>query len=450
MPTLVKMPKWGLTMTTGTVTEWIAAEGQEIASGAPLLTVETEKAVNDVEAPAGGILRKIVAEAGSEVPVSGPVAVIAATDEALTDEEIATLISEAAIAAETASAASSDSKPARPSQPATRDESGRVNASPAARKRAKELGIELAAVAATGPGGRITSEDVEAAASESDTANGAVHEDFVTLTGGQRLFSLQAGPASGGPPLVFLHGLGGSHATWLNLLSAIADRYRVIALDLPGHGQSDKPDPAESDYSVAGMATLVAEAIASTTKDPVMLVGHSLGGAVAIKIALERPELVSGLVLIDSAGLGNEISGDLLDRVEAEPSEDEARKLLELFYQDGSLVRDRGVTEMYEARTAPGANAALRAAAEASFTRKGQRIGLRPQLRKIAVPTLVIWGEHDQVIPASHANGILRTIPGVWIEIIEGVGHVPQIEAVEAVEQLLVQFTRSFPAPSAV
>src|SRR3954453_23517049 len=78
MATVVKMPKWGLTMTTGTVTDWLRDEGSEISEGDPLLTVETEKAVNDIEAPANGILLKIVAGQGSEVPVSGPNAIITA------------------------------------------------------------------------------------------------------------------------------------------------------------------------------------------------------------------------------------------------------------------------------------------------------------------------------------------------------------------------------------
>ena len=84
MPTIVTMPKWGLTMTTGTITSWIASEGDEVAEGAPLLTVETEKAVNDVEAPAEGVLVKIVAGTGDEIPVMGALAVIAAKGEIVT------------------------------------------------------------------------------------------------------------------------------------------------------------------------------------------------------------------------------------------------------------------------------------------------------------------------------------------------------------------------------
>ena len=91
MPTIVTMPKWGLTMTTGTITGWSRQEGDPVTEGIPLLTVETEKAVDDVEAPASGILRKIVAEIGREVPVSGPVAVITAPGEDLSDDDLTAL-----------------------------------------------------------------------------------------------------------------------------------------------------------------------------------------------------------------------------------------------------------------------------------------------------------------------------------------------------------------------
>src|SRR5688500_6425367 len=95
MPTMVTMPKWGTTMTAGTVTNWLASEGDTVSAGAPIVTVETEKAVDDVEAPADGVLRKIVAGTGSEVSVMGVVAVIAAPDEVITDAEIAALIAAA-------------------------------------------------------------------------------------------------------------------------------------------------------------------------------------------------------------------------------------------------------------------------------------------------------------------------------------------------------------------
>src|SRR5207237_10698061 len=94
MPVLVKMPKWGLTMKVGTVTEWLRAEGAAVAAGDPLLVVESDKAANEVEAPAAGTLRKIVAATGATVPVSDPVAVIAVPDETLSDEDVAAFLAE--------------------------------------------------------------------------------------------------------------------------------------------------------------------------------------------------------------------------------------------------------------------------------------------------------------------------------------------------------------------
>src|ERR671921_1574762 len=95
MPTIVTMPKWGLTMTSGTITGWSREEGDPVTEGAPLLTVETEKAVDDVEAPASGVLRKIVAAVGSEVPVMGAVAVITVPGEELSDEDVQALVATA-------------------------------------------------------------------------------------------------------------------------------------------------------------------------------------------------------------------------------------------------------------------------------------------------------------------------------------------------------------------
>src|SRR5215211_4388796 len=106
MPTIVTMPKWGLTMTSGTITNWSREEGDSVTEGVPLLTVETEKAVDDVEAPASGMLRKIVASVGSEVPVMGAVAVITAPGEDLSDDDVQALVAKTGGATAAASAAS--------------------------------------------------------------------------------------------------------------------------------------------------------------------------------------------------------------------------------------------------------------------------------------------------------------------------------------------------------
>jgi pyruvate dehydrogenase E2 component (dihydrolipoamide acetyltransferase) len=444
MPTIVTMPKWGLTMTAGTVTGWSRQEGDPVAEGAPLLTVETEKAVDDVEAPASGVLRKIVAETGSEVPVSGPVAVITAPGEELTDDDLAALLATPAVSGQ-ASAGALAPRPARVARQAARDASGRVNASPAARKRAGELGIDLSSVEATGPGGRITSEDVDRAAAEVASSAAAPRAEFVALADGSSLYALVAGPPDAPETIVFLHGLGGSQSTWANVLGDLAGTYRIAALDLPGHGASDKPSPNNADYSIASLASAVGEAIETLELAPAVIVGHSLGGAVALQLALERPKLVRALALVNSAGLGNEISDELLERINAEPSRDGARQLLELYFADRRFILERGIDDMYAARTAPGADAAVKATAAAAFSREGQKEVFVDRLGALEMPVLFAWGELDRVIPADHGVAAAEALPASWLEIVEGVGHVPQVEAAPAFVALLTRWLTSFP-----
>jgi len=445
MPTIVTMPKWGLTMTSGTITGWSREEGDPVTEGVPLLTVETEKAVDDVQAPTSGVLRKIVAAVGSEVPVMGAVAVITAPGEDLSDEDVQALVATTSGGAPTADRAAP--RAAREGRQAARDASGRVNASPAARKRAGELGIDLATVDATGPGGRITSEDVERAAATVAASAAAPRTEAVELADGTKMAALIAGSAEATETIVFLHGLGGSQSTWASVLGNFAETYRVAAVDLPGHGASDKPSPSSTDYSISGMAAKLGEFLEKSTLAPAVLTGHSLGGATALQLALDRPKLVRALVLVDSAALGLEINGELLDRVESAPSRDEARRLLELFFQDRRFVLERGIDEMYAARNAPGADDAVKAIAASAFTRRGQNLVLADRLGELEVPVLVVWGELDRVIPSTHAVATPTAIPTAWLEIMEGVGHVPQIEAAPAFAAIVNRWLLSIPRP---
>jgi pyruvate dehydrogenase E2 component (dihydrolipoamide acetyltransferase) len=145
------MPKLGLTMTEGTVSSWLKKEGDEVKESEPLFEVETDKLTNTIEAPASGILRKIIAEAGATVPVLDKIAVIAAAD-----EDISGLLSGGAAPAP----AAADATPAAAAAPAAAPSGERVVASPRAKKLAKEKGIDIALVKGTGPNGRITEDDV--------------------------------------------------------------------------------------------------------------------------------------------------------------------------------------------------------------------------------------------------------------------------------------------------
>lgn len=446
MPTIVTMPKWGLTMKSGTITGWSHQEGDAVSEGSPLLTVETEKAVDDVEAPASGVLRKIVADAGAEVPVMGAVAVIVAPGEDLSDDDLAALLASTGPAAG-AGGAAAGARPARERRQAVADAGGRVSASPAARKLAAELGVDLATVEASGPNGRVTSEDVERAAVLAAAAAAAPRTETITLENGAEISAMVAGASDAPATLVFIHGLGGAQSTWAAILGNFADNYRVVALDLPGHGASSKPAPDDGgDYSVPALAAAVGEVIEKLDLAPAVVIGHSLGGATALDLALARPKLVRGLVLVDSAGLGPDVSGELLDRVEAEPSREEAKKLLDLFFADKRYVLERGIDDMYASRTAPGADAAVKAAAGAAFNRDGQSIRYDERLSELTQPILIIWGEQDAVLPAAHGVAAAIAVPRAWFELLDGVGHVPQIEASEAFTDIVQRWLARLPA----
>lgn len=438
MPVLVTMPKWGLTMQSGAVTGWIASEGETVSAGSPLLTVETEKAVNDVEAPADGVLYKIVTQTGDEAAVGAVVGIIAAPGETPSLEELAALMATATpVASALAATAGPGDVAVRTSRPATRDSTGRVNASPAARKRAAELGIDLALVTATGPGGRVTSDDIERAASDLELAAAAPTEVDVTTPNGTKIHALLAGPVNAKTYIVLLHGLGGSFSTWTSLLPELVSDARVAALDLPGHGDSDKADPSSFNYSVANLAAEIGEAIVALDLAPAIVVGHSLGGLVAMKIAKDRPKLVRGLVLINSAGFGVEVNGALLDLIEASPSRDNAREMLELFFEDKRYANERGISDMFDKRSRPGADEAMKAIAAAAFSREGQLAKPLEELNEFSTPVYILWGELDRVFPPGHAAAAANAIPGSWLDVISGSGHVPQVEAPARVAELI-------------
>ena len=440
MATIVKMPKWGLTMTQGTIVDWLVAEGTEVSEGDMILTVETEKAVDDVGAPASGVLYKIVAPSGSEVEVSGPVAVIAAEGEDLSDADLQALLapqSSAPVAAATGAGTATGVR--RERQSPQRDAGGRVNASPAAKKLAAELGVDLTGVEATGPGGRITSDDVQRAADE--TVDPAPVEGDIALPDGRTIHFLSAGPKSD-RPLVFIHGLGGSLSSWQFLMGGLSSVHRMTALDLPGHGHSSKSTPASTDYSVAALANDIATALGATQRKPSVLVGHSMGGAVALQLAAQHPELVAGLVLIDSAALGESISEDLVELMAGNPGADTARALLTLFFADPKLVNDRGVEEMADFQQEGGWEA-QQALANAAFAGGKQQGEFADTLARTDKPVLLIWGEADRVIPLSDAIAALSVFPDALLKVLPNVGHVPQVEQPASVTTAVDRFIRS-------
>ncbi len=176
MATLIPMPKWGMTMQEGTIGSWLKAEGEVVAAGEEIVEIESDKAIQLVESPASGILARILVAAGDTVPITTPIAVITDEGEEVPEEMIAAAV--AAAASEAAAQEESAAPPAPAPAPAParpqRKRGGRVPASPAAKRLAREHDIELAAVTASGPDGLVVVEDVQAAIDDAATPAGPV------------------------------------------------------------------------------------------------------------------------------------------------------------------------------------------------------------------------------------------------------------------------------------
>jgi len=447
--TIVSMPKWGLAMKTGMVVAWLKQAGETVQQGEPIVEIESEKATNEVEAPASGIMRWIGIQEGDSAPVGAPLAVIAAMDEALTDEQIASLLREDAEArrqrTEMQKKPAASPSTARPTATGTvrapTTAAGRVNASPAARRLAQELGVDLSTLAGTGPGGMIGREDVLHAAEAAKVAQAATEEveERDVEVDGVTIHCLIAGPVNA-PHVVFVHGLGGSLTTWSLNLPAFAEQFRICALDMMGAGDSAKP---AADYSVAALTTFLARFLDTLGSDwqRVSLVGHSLGGAIALSFAQQYPRRVEQLILVDSAGLGPEIDATVLDLMRSQPTLDSVRSELTNFFAQPELVQQALVEQLYRQRAQPGAHEALVATANAAFGNGQQHIDLRDTLPGLNAPTLFVWGAADTIIPVTHAQQATSS-PRSRLQIFPNCGHCPHIEQADAFNQLVLSFLR--------
>lgn len=444
MATIVSMPKWGLAMKTGLVVEWLKHPGDAVQQGEPVVEIESEKATNEVEAPATGFLRWLEVAEGQHALVGAALAVIVAPGEDLSDEQVTTLIREdTEIKRQKAEAL--NKQPAgkaagarnQPPSRAPVSAGGRVNASPAARRLAQELGVDLAALVGTGPGGMIGREDVQRAAGEAKAASTEEVEEKDVDVGGIVTHCLIAGPVNA-PHVVFVHGLGGSLATWSLNLPAFAAQFRICALDLVGAGSSAKP---AIDYSVPALAGFLARFLDALGPDwqRVSIVGHSLGGAVALAFAGSYPGRVERLVLVDSAGLGPEIDRTVVGLMHSEPTLENQRAELARFFANPGLVQQALVEQLYQQRMQPGAQEAMVSTANAAFGDGQQRIDLHDTLERLHIPVLVIWGEADAVIPVAHAQEGKRASQS-RLEVFAGSGHCPHIEHAGAFNQLVQSF----------
>ncbi len=244
--------------------------------------------------------------------------------------------------------------------------------------------------------------------------------------------------AGAGPPLVLLHGIGASAVDWQWVIPGLAQHHRVYVLDLPGHGGSAAPDV---DYSAPLYAHFISDFLDALGLDDAALVGHSLGGLAALCLALTAPGRVRALVLVDSAGLGQEVNvglrlvttpgyGELTMMWIATPLGSVQRVLarLPMLFANPARAPVEWLREQYRLGQQAGFRRATLAELRSQVDLAGQRRIMVEQLGQLAMPTLLIWGEYDQVVPVDHARAALAHLQHGQLSVIPDSGHLPQIE----------------------
>jgi pimeloyl-ACP methyl ester carboxylesterase len=252
------------------------------------------------------------------------------------------------------------------------------------------------------------------------------------------------------PVLVLIHGVAGSSATWESILPALAQRYTILAPDLLGHGQSDKP---RHDYSLGAYANVVRDLMVAFGIDRATIIGHSYGGGVAMQFAYQHPSRCERLVLESSGGLGPEVS--LIFRALTVPG---AEYVMPLIFP--SFVRVAGelvwggihrlgvrapnlaeswcaYAELTKAENRPVFLTTLRSV----INRRGQMVSAHDRLYLAGwVPTLIVWGERDRMIPVEHAIATHEAMASSELAIFERVGHFPHAEEPERFVETLAAF----------
>jgi pyruvate dehydrogenase E2 component (dihydrolipoyllysine-residue acetyltransferase) len=251
-----------------------------------------------------------------------------------------------------------------------------------------------------------------------------------------RVLDLGAGAAT---PALLVHGFGADLNSWMFTQPALAENRRVVALDLPGHGGSTK---ALDGADAASFAAVIDRALAALGIDRVHLVGHSMGGAIALNFAAWQPERVASLTLIASAELGPEINGEFITGFVRAQRRREAQEVLALLVHDPALVSRAMVEDVLRYKRLDGVQAALETIAAEWFPGAIQRVGNAVVAANLAVPVQLIWGRADRIIPAAHAEALAGKRP---VHIIDDAGHLPHMEKSGEVNRLIARFLEANP-----
>lgn len=253
-----------------------------------------------------------------------------------------------------------------------------------------------------------------------------------------------------GASVILIHGIGCYIEMWENNIEALSHNHRVYAIDLAGFGRSDKPT---AQYSFPFLTHFVLDFMDMLNIKRASLVGNSMGGGISLQIAIQFPDIVDKLILVDSAGLGKDVSivlrlasipliGELLTR----PSRKGTYRFMKECVYDPSILTNDVIELGYRITSLPNAQKAflktLRSSCEFGGMNKMVLGTFLEHLHKITAPTLVVWGQQDKIIPVDLAHVAEKRIPNAKLHIFDPCGHFPQIERSEEFNNLVLDFLK--------
>jgi len=239
-----------------------------------------------------------------------------------------------------------------------------------------------------------------------------------------------------GPPILLIHGITSSSRTWKRVMPRLAEDHTVIAPDLLGHGRSAKP---QGDYSLGAYASGIRDLLVALEVPKATVVGHSLGGGIALQFAYQFPERVGRIVLVDSGGIGQEVN-PLLRAAVLPGAEFVLPVMFSPTLHDGALrlrgllsriglqpsADIEGVSEGFASLTEADARRAFLHTVRSVIDVNGQRVSAEDRLYLAGdIPSLIVWGDRDRIIPLEHAYRAKEMLPGSRLEVFSDAGHFP-------------------------
>jgi pyruvate dehydrogenase E2 component (dihydrolipoamide acetyltransferase) len=264
------------------------------------------------------------------------------------------------------------------------------------------------------------------AATEDEEDQGPIYL-FAETASGRLRYAERPGA---GDPIIFIHGFGGDLDNWLFNIDAVTGAGPVYALDLPGHGGSTK---VIAKPGLEALTDAVEQFMVGLGLKNALVVGHSIGGAVAASLALRGKGLVKSLTLVSPAGLGREINSGYIDGFVAAESRRDLKPVLKDLFANEDLVSRQMIDDLLKFKRLDGVPVALKGLASSMFKEGKQTTVLAGDLAKTSIPVQLIWGAKDAIIPASHA----KALPAARVEIVEQAGHMAQMEAAGRVNELI-------------